>query len=231
MSDVVEEDFELASGIQQREISSFIDYNADELSQERILQVQCFALQCENIASRKKVMDLEAELEMLMIQEHADQNMVRRMAEPPLPPLPPLVLPSQSRVRVKDDLEASSSQRQEDDAFGDMKLAAEDPMRDVGLTNIRNGHALEKQVAKVCVSCDTESYIYAEAPCADGHVFCNNCLAKLFSNAIVDRSLLPIRCCRIEMDQNVARFVLSEAEFESFAQIQYEEETKNKMFW
>ena len=121
--------------------------------------------------------------------------------------------------------------------LGGVKVAAEYPKgyprestRNVGLKSISNGHPLDKQVAKVCVSCDIETSTYAEAPCADGHVFCAKCLATLFTHAIADRSLMPIKCCKVEMDQNLARFVLPEADFEKFQQIGYELSTHNKMY-
>ena len=317
------DDFQLASEFQQQEISNFIESNADA-SPERIYQVESFRKECHDVANYNAALELDAECERMMLQEHDDQNMARQLANPPLPPLPRPELPSVIRARdiavreralvkglallprhrianemsrlansedarvvsrlmltnpgVKSLLTPSKPFRVDPSAvksviedFGDLTLTdvrrqeVQDddivlgtravarsrppfpfPTDRLGFEEQREtavkwsagdarriiGHKriLTKTVSKTCVVCYEETYFYAEAPCKDGHIHCSDCLTKIFTHAMSDRSLLPVRCCKVEMDQNLARFVLTEEDFEKFAQIQYEEQTVNKMY-
>jgi hypothetical protein len=54
------------------------------------------------------------------------------------------------------------------------------------------------------------------------------CIAKVFQSAIGDRSLIPIKCCRVEIDQNIAEYVLDTDDFNRFREILHEVETKEK---
>ena len=319
---VKKDDFQLASEFQQEEIIHFIESNADDVSPERVYQVESFRVECHDVANYNAALELEAEFERMMLQEHADQNMARQLAN--LPPLPRPELPSALRARelaareralvnslallprhkianemsrlnnsedsslvarlmltnpgVKSLLTPSKPFRVDPSAvksinedFGNLRLT-DVPQQDVkdeafilgtrqesrsrppfpfpadrlgcreqrevtlkwsagdARRIIGHKHNLTKSLSKTCVVCDEKTYFYAEAPCKDCHVHCSDCLTKLFTNAMLDRSLLPVRCCKVEMDQNLARYVLTVEDFEKFAQIQYEEQTVNKMY-
>jgi hypothetical protein len=94
----------------------------------------------------------------------------------------------------------------------------------------RAAHPLAKDVEATCEACRNSSRVYIVAPCPSGHVFCAACVRSLFEHGIADRSLLPIKCCRVEWDQNLAKLVLPAADFDKLAQILYEERTENKMY-
>jgi hypothetical protein len=86
-----------------------------------------------------------------------------------------------------------------------------------------------QKVKKNCEVCRELVEMYSLFPC--GHNYCNMCIAKVFQSAIGDRSLIPIKCCRVEIDQNLAEYVLSTDDFNKFREILHEVETKEKMYW
>jgi hypothetical protein len=69
-------------------------------------------------------------------------------------------------------------------------------------------------IKKDCEVCRESVERYSVFPCS--HIYCSSCLAKLFQSAIIDRSLMPIKCCRVEIDQNLAGLVLITAEYKNF---------------
>lgn len=63
-----------------------------------------------------------------------------------------------------------------------------------------------------CDAC-TESFLQREAirarfnlPC--GHAYCNACMGELMQRALADTALLPLRCCKQEVDDAYAPAVL-----------------------
>lgn len=87
----------------------------------------------------------------------------------------------------------------------------------------------QQKIKKVCEVCRESVDRYSVFPC--GHIYCNMCTAKVFKSAIGDRSLLPIKCCRVEVDQNLAKLVLDSDDLNKFREILHEVETKEKMYW
>jgi hypothetical protein len=83
-----------------------------------------------------------------------------------------------------------------------------------------------QKVKKNCEVCRELVEMYSLFPC--GHNYCNMCIAKVFQSAIGDRSLIPIKCCRVEIDQNIAEYVLDTDDFNRFREILHEVETKEK---
>eukprot|EP00548_Thalassiothrix_antarctica_P011244 CAMPEP_0194161152 /NCGR_PEP_ID=MMETSP0152-20130528/78782_1 /TAXON_ID=1049557 /ORGANISM="Thalassiothrix antarctica, Strain L6-D1" /LENGTH=521 /DNA_ID=CAMNT_0038870909 /DNA_START=46 /DNA_END=1609 /DNA_ORIENTATION=- len=65
---------------------------------------------------------------------------------------------------------------------------------------------------------------------ACNHLQCIKCMKKLFQTALGDRALLPLKCCDIPIDMNIARDLLDEKEFDRiFLQVE-EIFAKNKMY-
>jgi hypothetical protein len=87
----------------------------------------------------------------------------------------------------------------------------------------------QHMVRKECEVCQELVERYSLFPC--GHNYCNMCITKVFKSAIGDRSLIPEKCCRVEIDQNLAEYVLETDDFNRFREILHEVETKEKMYW
>lgn len=87
----------------------------------------------------------------------------------------------------------------------------------------------DKTKKRECVVCfEMRSTVY-QFPC--GHLHCHDCTAQIFRHAVSDRSLLPIRCCKAEVDQSLSRLVLSGKELRIFEQALEEARAVNKMYW
>jgi len=76
----------------------------------------------------------------------------------------------------------------------------------------------------VCYEEDVEGYYLG---C--GHKNCVNCTQRLFRTALRDSSLLPLRCCEIPMDMNVASYVLEDNEAHLLRTRVSEASAKSKM--
>jgi hypothetical protein len=84
-------------------------------------------------------------------------------------------------------------------------------------------------IRKECEICQELVERYSLFPC--GHNYFNMCITKVFKSAIGDRSLIPIKCCRVEIDQNLAEYVLETYDFNRFQESLHEVDTKKKMYW
>lgn len=65
---------------------------------------------------------------------------------------------------------------------------------------------------------------------ACGHLQCIGCTSKLFRAALGDNSLLPLRCCEIPIDMNIAAHLLPREDANVILQRVEEIEAKNKMY-
>ena len=229
-------DLEIAVSLQECEIEEFLRAKG-EVSADRLSQVENFREYAVNLLHTTAVLDLHAQFQELRIQEHDDHNLARSMAVPPLSPLSPLPpLPPALQVQL-----SFVPIAQEDDELTPPKPAqlkspsgrphtVPQKVAASGHGRNRAAHPLTKDVEKTCGVCYSSTRIYVEAPCPSAHIFCAACLRKTFELGIADRSLLPIKCCRVELDQNLAKFLLPPADFDKLAQILYEERTVNKMY-
>lgn len=80
-----------------------------------------------------------------------------------------------------------------------------------------------------CAVCGGTAELAFTLPCQ--HNYCRQCTTKFFMSAIQDTSLIPIRCCRMEIDQSIARDVLDDENYFKFKQYLKEATCKNKMYW
>jgi len=62
------------------------------------------------------------------------------------------------------------------------------------------------------------------------HRHCRGCMRKVLKKALVDRSLLPLKCCNLPIDMNCSRSLLSKQEAYRLAWQLDEVEATNKMF-
>ena len=67
-----------------------------------------------------------------------------------------------------------------------------------------------------------------ELPCTHGN--CQECMTKLLHTALQDSSLLPLRCCELPIDMNVAEYCLSTKDISTLTSRVVEIEAKNKMY-
>lgn len=81
--------------------------------------------------------------------------------------------------------------------------------------------------AKCSVCLDVKGVV--ELQCKHNH--CRKCLHKIFLNAVEDRSLMPVRCCRIPIDKKICSAVLNTREAEKYFSALEEVEAPNKMYW
>lgn len=81
-----------------------------------------------------------------------------------------------------------------------------------------------------CAVCTEKKLVVYKFPC--GHIHCKDCTGQIFRRALDDRSLLPVRCCRQEIDQSLCRRVFSSATvIEKFELAVEEARATNKMYW
>jgi hypothetical protein len=106
----------------------------------------------------------------------------------------------------------------QDLAQGDAQLIDVKEAED-GRDSFRNEHT--------CTCCALLAPAY-EAPCE--HAYCVACLRQLLLKAILEPSLLPVRCCGIEFDENVSRMVLARADFDRFQTAWAEINASSKMY-
>eukprot|EP00899_Mesostigma_viride_P017372 jgi/Mesvir1/25636/Mv01854-RA.1 len=62
------------------------------------------------------------------------------------------------------------------------------------------------------------------------HTYCTPCLAKVFTAAVTDISLLPVRCCRTPIDPAFADFLLRGATLDTFKKRWMEFSCQRKMY-
>ncbi|KAG5192952.1 hypothetical protein JKP88DRAFT_272254 [Tribonema minus] len=62
------------------------------------------------------------------------------------------------------------------------------------------------------------------------HAACRECLHRLFSTALEDTSLIPIRCCAVPVDPNLATVALTGAALARFRQLEVEASVTHKMY-
>uniref|UniRef100_A0A7S0H9I2 RING-type domain-containing protein n=1 Tax=Amorphochlora amoebiformis TaxID=1561963 RepID=A0A7S0H9I2_9EUKA len=91
--------------------------------------------------------------------------------------------------------------------------------------------AVAQDHLKAMLSTETCSVCFEESSSvlilACGHSQCRTCLATFFRKAIKDRSLMPPKCCQIELDTQVVQDLLTEAEAKTFRQRYFELSAKN----
>lgn len=80
-----------------------------------------------------------------------------------------------------------------------------------------------------CVCCANDQRCTLKFPC--GHLYCRSCIATLFNNSLKDRSLIPVRCCNINIDQSWHQLVLTREDQGAFAQALEEAQATNQMYW
>lgn len=115
--------------------------------------------------------------------------------------------PKESKTKVKGDIKAGG-------------VLTEEPVRKM------SGETTSK---KECVVCFEKRSTVYQFPC--GHMHCHDCTAQIFRLAVTDRSLLPVRCCRAEVDQSLSKLVLGKKELRVFDQALEEARATNKMYW
>ena len=87
------------------------------------------------------------------------------------------------------------------------------------------GDALPELTCDVCAD-ETGCY---ELPCGD-HKFCKSCLTKLFMTASKDITLIPVHCCRVEIDPNLADVLMRGESLDRFRRLHVESSTTSKMY-
>ena len=79
-----------------------------------------------------------------------------------------------------------------------------------------------------CNVCLEEGYQGFVLAC--DHSMCISCTREMFSAAIRDSSLLPLRCCETPIDMNICRQILPAGDSETLLMRMKENEASNKMF-
>eukprot|EP00526_Cylindrotheca_closterium_P005174 CAMPEP_0113643124 /NCGR_PEP_ID=MMETSP0017_2-20120614/22667_1 /TAXON_ID=2856 /ORGANISM="Cylindrotheca closterium" /LENGTH=639 /DNA_ID=CAMNT_0000554607 /DNA_START=658 /DNA_END=2574 /DNA_ORIENTATION=+ /assembly_acc=CAM_ASM_000147 len=82
------------------------------------------------------------------------------------------------------------------------------------------------QECSVCYDTDVKGYSLA---CGD-HFHCVRCMRQLFQSALRDTTLLPLRCCEVPIDMNVAHDLLEHKDARTILRRVEEKEAKNKMY-
>lgn len=83
-------------------------------------------------------------------------------------------------------------------------------------------------ILKQCSVCFEENIQGYNLGCE--HQQCTNCMRKLFLTALGDNSLLPLRCCEIPIDMNIATVLLEKDKAKVLLQRAVEVGVKNKMY-
>lgn len=78
----------------------------------------------------------------------------------------------------------------------------------------------------VCFDQDVKGYSLA---CGD-HFHCVRCMRQLFQSALRDNTLLPLRCCDVPIDMNVAYDLMDHSDARTLLKRVEEKEAKNKMY-
>jgi hypothetical protein len=79
-----------------------------------------------------------------------------------------------------------------------------------------------------CTACFEKLPPFLAAACE--HNYCEGCTRRLFENAMFDTSLLPVRCCALPIDPNIAAKVLPPDQAQEFIRQSTEAECINKMY-
>jgi hypothetical protein len=81
---------------------------------------------------------------------------------------------------------------------------------------------------KECNSCFEKNINVINLPCS--HIYCDCCMRNLFLLSLNDISLLPVRCCKIEVDINMAKELLTRDDFNKLCMRYLEQITINKIY-
>lgn len=79
-----------------------------------------------------------------------------------------------------------------------------------------------------CLACGDNNVPGYELPCTHAH--CIDCMTRLLRSALNDTSLLPLQCCRLPIDINIARSLLPAELCQTLFSRQEEIEASNKMY-
>ena len=80
-----------------------------------------------------------------------------------------------------------------------------------------------------CSGCYEIASEYTAFSCK--HVNCYRCLKELFLHALKDRSLVPLKCCRVEIDFSAYKTLLTPSEQRKLESFYTESLVTRKMFW
>ena len=121
------------------------------------------------------------------------------------------------------------------DAFHDGKvksfvlpLVVSDDEEDGDFDDKKKPAALNISYIQQCNVCYNEELRGFQLAC--GHCQCIRCAKKLFRVALGDNTLLPLRCCELPIDMNIAGYLLNESEAALLTQRAIEVEATNKMY-
>lgn len=93
-----------------------------------------------------------------------------------------------------------------------------------------NSHLVQTiNLPSVCVSCADDQSPVLMLPC--GHIYCRNCMSTLFEMSLKDRSLIPIKCCNIAVDENCFQDFLNIEDQQLYAGVLEEQQCTHKMYW
>lgn len=79
-----------------------------------------------------------------------------------------------------------------------------------------------------CEACLSKRPLLFHLGC--NHVFCKECLGRLFRDACADRHKLPVRCCNVAVNHNMAEALLTQAQAIVFRDMLHEHDCVNKMY-
>ena len=74
-----------------------------------------------------------------------------------------------------------------------------------------HAHESEPDLTKTCAICYDSNDDVKELPC--GTPWCKTCFRRLVESAAKDRSLVPLKCCKVDIDPNIAREFLDSNQF------------------
>jgi hypothetical protein len=118
---------------------------------------------------------------------------------------------SEDEEDVLDEPYIDEEEKSWDDGCGSPALQIQD-LPQIERCNV----CYEENIKGVLLACD--------------HPYCVPCLRNLFQTVLADSSLLPIRCCEIEIDTSIALILLSRKDSEALIRRIDEFEAKNKMY-
>lgn len=90
-------------------------------------------------------------------------------------------------------------------------------------------HLSSPRKQSTCVCCEDASLRLNLLPC--GHLYCKECLRTMFEMSLKDRSLIPVKCCKVDVDLGLHLKVLKRDDQQAYADALEEAQVKCKMYW
>ncbi|KAK6541085.1 hypothetical protein TWF694_008461 [Orbilia ellipsospora] len=84
-----------------------------------------------------------------------------------------------------------------------------------------------KITCSICVTSVPHSNTI-KCPC--NHIYCSDCLRKYIQNAMKDESMYPLKCCRLEVPNQILSQILSPREYQEYINKGIEYSTANRLY-